>query len=690
MKRWTKLLALVTVLVMLLGLAPAAALAEGGHTHNWKERSRTEPTCTQPGSVTYVCSCGEKKVEPIPALGHAWNEGEIVADELTPGGKLLRRQCWRCGEIWDEPLPADTPDDYGWEPPEEPGETDDPGGEVSPVSEEPAENALVLSGKFILSDTATSSSPGKYHSEGGKIVYRLYLNNDTKSKIIDLELHTVWPTGESTEAITQETWKIKMEDGFAYLAPGADARTDNCKHFAHKANTLDGVQYWQEFYVTGVLEDSGEPICSNTWRFEYEILHVDDEAGLQLNGNLNGVWDDSKGAYVEKEIYDETDQVRYYFSLQNLYSVCIDDLEMHYLTPLGSGTTDKAWFHLEEAVENWGDYSESVMKTVPCKFIAPLASFEFFDAKYMPACASEDGICYWIECYVTGVREDNGEPVTSNTVRLTYYTAEVEPEPEPPASPWPEEPDCCVVTLRDRVGGTSEWTLERCPDHAAVAAEAEGKTPEEALALWTAALDAAYDEWLAEADEAQRPLIEAERAAFQEQLLAYGAAWELRGGKEYAAKKMTELVMHKVSLICFAREASGEDWTAALAGEAVALPYELEPERCQQYSQDKGLQLQAWDALCPDHRQIAPAAEGEEGWRELKAVWLAALNTETDALWLAADAEGRELIAAERQSFGRWLTAWETLLAVRWPEDPALVQQLLTEAVRARTMDLCR
>ena len=85
-----------------------------------------------------------------------------------------------------------------------------------------------------------------------------------------------------------------------------------------------------------------------------------------------------------------------------------------------------------------------------------------------------------------------------------------------------------------------------------------------------------------------------------------------------------------------------------------------------------------------------PGAEDEEGWRELKTLWLAALNAGTDARWLSANAESRDFVAAERQSFGRWLAAWETLLTARYPEDPALVQQLLTQAVRARTVDLCR
>ena len=83
------------------------------------------------------------------------------------------------------------------------------------------------------------------------------------------------------------------------------------------------------------------------------------------------------------------------------------------------------------------------------------------------------------------------------------------------------------------------------------------------------------------------------------------------------------------------------------------------------------------------------AAEDAEGWRQLKRDWLQALNGETDAWYLLFDEEARPLIAAARQSFGRWLKAEEALLSLQFPEDPALVQQLLALAVRSRALDFC-
>ena len=284
--------------------------------------------------------------------------------------------------------------------------------------------------------------------------------------------------------------------------------------------------------------------------------------------------------------------------------------------------------------------------------------------------------------------------ITGSEVGLYGYPATVEivvPLLEPPEepAPVPEPRRFCQPALTGLGDGAAEWTLTRCGEHAALAGTAESKTPEEALALWAAALDAEYEAWLAEAEESLRPAIETERDAFREQLEAYRALWAGLGGEELGAEKAAELVMHKVSLLCFAREASTEDWAALFAGGEAADAADPEQAACLRHSNDFIVGLEVWESLCPEHAQLTTSAEDAEGWRELKTLWLAALNAETDARWISADVEARELIAAERQSYGKWLSAWEALLTASYPEDPALVQQLLTQAIRARTIDGC-
>ena len=114
MKRMTRILALLLLLVLVLSLVPATALAdplldecrEGGE-HNWILISDTA-TCTQGGVRELRCSkCWKSVNEASPALGHAWNEGLLIADEGLLGPQRMHYYCWRCGGTRDEIIEPD-------------------------------------------------------------------------------------------------------------------------------------------------------------------------------------------------------------------------------------------------------------------------------------------------------------------------------------------------------------------------------------------------------------------------------------------------------------------------------------------------------------------------------------------------------------------------------------------------------
>ena len=76
------------------------------HTHNWSEWTTTKsPTCTETGIKTRTCSCGEKEIETIPALGHSYGEWTVVEDwhvVTKPDGtkveqRALEQICSECG-----------------------------------------------------------------------------------------------------------------------------------------------------------------------------------------------------------------------------------------------------------------------------------------------------------------------------------------------------------------------------------------------------------------------------------------------------------------------------------------------------------------------------------------------------------------------------------------------------------------
>ena len=82
--------------------------------HVWEEISSTPATCTTDGSTTYQCSqCQQTRVDPIPALGHDWDEGEVTQEPTTTTEGIRTYSCSRCDEIRTEPIPVIWENTYG-------------------------------------------------------------------------------------------------------------------------------------------------------------------------------------------------------------------------------------------------------------------------------------------------------------------------------------------------------------------------------------------------------------------------------------------------------------------------------------------------------------------------------------------------------------------------------------------------
>ena len=92
----SRIAALALTLVLILTALPISALAEL-HPHNWIVESRTEPTCTQKGSVTYSCWCGERKTESVPAAGHKWGKWKVKKEATCTQEGEESRKCRVCG-----------------------------------------------------------------------------------------------------------------------------------------------------------------------------------------------------------------------------------------------------------------------------------------------------------------------------------------------------------------------------------------------------------------------------------------------------------------------------------------------------------------------------------------------------------------------------------------------------------------
>ena len=81
---------------------------EPEHTHAYQGTVTTEPACTEAGVKTFVCECGEKYTETIPALGHKAVTDPRVEPTETEPGKTEGSHCSVCKEILiaQETIPA--------------------------------------------------------------------------------------------------------------------------------------------------------------------------------------------------------------------------------------------------------------------------------------------------------------------------------------------------------------------------------------------------------------------------------------------------------------------------------------------------------------------------------------------------------------------------------------------------------
>ena len=74
------------------------------HAHTY-ETVTVDPTCTDDGSVTTVCTgCGEKTVETLAAYGHSYTRTETDASCITDG--VITYTCSACADTYTETVPA--------------------------------------------------------------------------------------------------------------------------------------------------------------------------------------------------------------------------------------------------------------------------------------------------------------------------------------------------------------------------------------------------------------------------------------------------------------------------------------------------------------------------------------------------------------------------------------------------------
>ena len=286
-----------------------------------------------------------------------------------------------------------------------------------------------------------------------------------------------------------------------------------------------------------------------------------------------------------------------------------------------------------------------------------------------------------------------------------------------PAQPTeaPEAQDSCVRTLVQYSGGIRLYTLDYCTEHAQVQAEADAllaaaSTQEERVAAWTQitdlwreAVNAEYQELTALLGAERIAEVTMERAQFYLQLDGRRAALEALhpDQQEDNQRRLAEMLKNKCVEMCYERHnAPAERVDSLLHGVAEPpLGENLVAGLCARSVTETDTGLTCLEGVCDQHRMAECAMEAlastpdleqrMDAWSYVRSMWVTELNSLANERYFAAAEEDRDAVSAERQFFGNWLSARETILNLLYPEDPRTVSEVLTEAIRNRVLDQC-
>ncbi|MBR5010293.1 MAG: hypothetical protein IKY06_06590 [Clostridia bacterium] len=237
-----RITALLLSLLLLLGALPSA-LADSPHTHAWKEKSRVNPTCTKDGYAVYVCSCGARKTEPLPALGHKFSKKVYVSYADCEHYGVFYWICERCGAHSENG--NDKPLGHDWDE-----------GKVTKAPTATEDGEMTYTCKRDPSHTKTEVIPATGEDDGphpaltlsasaGEVTLHEYgPSNDGSGYDIDLHtMETVTNAGNIPLQLSRHVWYNKdvseESDYYEYKdslqADGTRTGADTCLLYSYSA-----------------------------------------------------------------------------------------------------------------------------------------------------------------------------------------------------------------------------------------------------------------------------------------------------------------------------------------------------------------------------------------------------------------------------------------------------------------------
>ncbi|MCR4622732.1 MAG: peptidoglycan-binding protein [Clostridiales bacterium] len=508
-------------------------------------------------------------------------------------------------------------------------------------------------------------------AEGEKQEFTLYLFNESAEETLLLPMVAADDPKESLRAVYAESEllpadAVKMEDFYVFTAEDA----------GKPSVTLS--------WTGSAVDEGGEEYKTEPVKLEFTVYNNGYDWTPPAEDPISVV-KSTTGSSKEPQGYQENEVIHYLITVTNTSGYTINEIEVY--DPL-KGSNEDAMVDMILTLPPSGSYTAAFDHTVTAEDVDNKKVINIATVRW----ADQRGNIY---------EKD------SNKLEVPTYKPSDSRQQTKDGS-------YCVLTLTGVGDCASEYRLDFCTEHSSLDKKVRNlvsgaKTKktlsrawQKAEQLWTDALNKEYDRQLSGASEDLKKLVTEERELFFAQLALKREYLEAEhpDRPELISEEIVRELMSKTTQICYERHAAPKQRPDSLLSDGIAA---LDPATAQAACArtEKRLKnaLKYSLTCCAEHGAVDAAlnealkeGDGEkmlQAFETARRAWLTSLDTVTNARYLASDAQTRDVIAAWRTAYGKWLEARSSLLEQLYPEQELTVKEVITQTIRTEVIETC-
>ncbi len=340
--------------------------------HSFGEWAVTTPaTCTDDGTETRECACGEKETRPVAATGHSFGEWTVaIAPTYTDAGVEMR-VCSICGDDEERAIPALTPDELV-------------------ITTQP-QSLTCEDGDTVYFNVEATGGVEPYS-------YQWQYKSKYESEFADITADDyTWIKHYNTNEILVNVYQVSFTQEYKLRcvitdATGAMVISDECEyteyqHLSIKQQPTDIFADPGDSATAEVVAENGLPTYTYQWYFRMDGMPVFAEIG-ESDIWADGYYSASLNVTPTADLLDGN--LRVYCKISDEYGDTVDSDIIYVLRPL------KVASQTEFVVANAGDFRTFSVEVSGGKapytyrwFMmtdiegpAPVSNFETFDTVY--------------------------------------------------------------------------------------------------------------------------------------------------------------------------------------------------------------------------------------------------------------------------------------------------------------------